>query len=264
MNAPARPAVAQTARSSSTAIDRHTGILDTLLLSNASILQIGVGRGVGFARLMTAAGVRHITAVDPGNIDAENVGQSDYGWSSVGLPKPDALERSLLEIEPRVVVTKYHCRADAIEDLPEVMGAHALLKIGIDDMRPQFALADLAQEAKVDAIIAGTQGDNTQFFIAGAFAGGPTLRELLPEIWKSLDDGYKPPAFFASSLVNATTLNVVAARIALGILHFRAGSQLPISDVGRAFIERPLVIGLNGVHEASGFLVPMRLVGERH
>jgi hypothetical protein len=241
--------------------DRQRGIIDTSLMSCALLMQVGAGRGVGFARLLVAAGLRKLTAIDPGIIDHENIGQSEYGLAHVGLSKPEAMERVLREIASDALVTKFHCCADDVEDLNYLMQRHSLIKIGIDDPAAMFRLADRAQRLGVDCIVAGTQGDNRQFFVAGIFASGPPLGELLPAVFRGVAEKDRTPTFFPSCLVNATTVNVVAARIAIGVLHCRASSSLDVSDVGSAFIDRPLVVGLNGVHEPSGAFMPMRLIG---
>lgn len=238
------------------ATDRQIGILDTPLMATISLLQTGVGRGLTFTELLASAGVGSITVVDPDTVSRDNIGQSAHVLAEIGQPKAIVATARARSINPSIAVQAYNCKAEEVPDLNMLIREASLFKIGTDDPNVQFELADLAQAERTPAIACGTTGDNLQFYLALITPGGPPLRELLPEAWRGLQDGYKPPSFFPSCRLNADSLNVQAARLAIGYLHHLHGSPLPIASIGAAFASMPLVIGSNGWHEPSRFLTP--------
>lgn len=236
--------------------DRQSGILDTFLMQSTRLAQIGAGRGIGFTEIMACAGLGSLTVIDPDYVSRENVGQSGHNIPDIGQPKAEVATARARSINPSIKAIDFCCKADEVPQLSEVIATASLLKIGVDNPGVQFELADLAREVGTPAIVGGTTGDNTQWFVALVTPAGPSLRDLLPAAWRSLQEGYKPPAFFPSCRLNAEALNVQAARLAIGLIHHRAGSSLPIAEIGAAFERMPLVIGSNGWHEPSGFLTP--------
>ncbi|WP_165807550.1 ThiF family adenylyltransferase [Rhizobium rhizogenes] len=236
--------------------DRQVGILDTRLLADTNVLQIGVGRGKTAAELLASSGVGYFTLIDPDTVSPENIWQSSYTHQDVGKLKVDMTADYLKRINPQVSVRTSASVAQKAPHLARQMATADLIKIGIDAPKAQFELADLAQSVGTSAIVCGTTGDNTQWFAAHIFPSGPRLRELLPQAWAGLQAGYTAPAFFPSCRLHAESLNVQVARLALGLIHHQAGSNLPISDIGKAFTLSPLVIGSNHWHEQSNFLTP--------
>lgn len=237
-------------------VDRQVDIIDTLLMQSAKFVQIGAGRGIGFTEIMVSAGLGALTVIDPDTVSRENVGQSGHRISEIGQFKASIACARAREINPSVKVENFCCIASEVPNLRQVIAGASLLKIGIDNPAAQFKIADLALRAGTSALVCGTTGDNSQWFVAHVAPGGPPLRDLLPEAWRGLQEGYKAPAFFPSCRLHAESLNVQAARLALGLIHHQAGSTLPIAEIGAAFTRMPLVIGSNGWHEPSGFLTP--------
>nr|WP_304363874.1 ThiF family adenylyltransferase [Jiella sp. LLJ827] len=240
--------------------DRQKGVLDSRTLQSKKIVQIGVGRGFGFAKLMASSGVSRFCLIDPQEVALENVGLSAYETSDVGFSKVAAAARHIHAVNPLAEVETLHCDARDLTDLANRFAAADLIKIGVDDPPVQFEFADLAQTVSTDAMVCGMTGDGSQWFAAGIFPQGPTLRELLPEAWREIKAGARPPAFFPSCRINAETMNVNTTRLGLGLLHYRAGSPLPSAEIGEAFVQSPLAIGSNGFHAPSGFLMPARLL----
>jgi len=236
--------------------DRQVGILDTPLLSTTSLLQVGAGRGVTFTELLASAGVGSITVIDPDTVSRDNIGQSSHVLAEVGQPKAIVATARARAISPSIAVQAHSCKAEEVVDLETLIREVSLFKIGTDDPKVQFWLADLAQLLRTPAIACGTTGDNSQYYVALIAPDGPSLRELLPDAWRGLQEGYKQPPFFPSCRLNADSLNVQAARLALGLLHHLHGSTLPIASIGAAFASMPLVIGSNSWHEPSSFLTP--------
>ncbi|MBB3356035.1 hypothetical protein FHT70_006008 [Rhizobium sp. BK049] len=236
--------------------DRQAGILDRALLKGLSLLQIGVGRGIMFTELMASSGLKMFTAIDPDVVSPENVGQSGHVAYEVGQTKVGVACNRVRHIDGTIQTRAFFGRAEHLPNIEELMLQADLIKVGTDSPDAQFALADMAQRLGVPALACGTMGDNSQWYAALLKRGGPSLAELLPEAWEGLQAGRKPPAFFRSCRLNADSLNIQVARLALGLIHFQAGSSLPIAEIGAAFTRMPLVIGSNGWHEPSGFLTP--------
>lgn len=239
------------------AFDREAGVNDSELLGSAALMQIGASRSANFTLLMLKSGIRDVTVCDPQIVEVENLRQTVFTREHLYSPKVSALASIGLEAEPRARIKGFQCLAEEMLDLEERMAKAALVKIGIDDPAAQFRLADLAQKAGTDALVTGMTGDGQQWFVVGIFPDGPSLRELLPKAWDEIQQGFRPKAYYPGSALNTETMNVAAARIAVGLLHYRAGSTLsPISDVGAAFVNAPIAIGFNGFHAPSGFFMP--------
>lgn len=240
---------------------RQQGLIDTPLLATRHVVQIGVGRGVAGAELLASCGVGTMTLVDPQIVEAENVGMSGYRLSDVGKAKADATAARLRDISRAIAVTTFTGRAEHMPDFDAVVRNAHLVKIAVDDPTAQFALADRVQAHGVDALVGGTTGDNRQFFVAAILPEGPPLRDILPAAWKGVQDGYTPPPFFPSSRIFSERVNLALAHITLGLLHYRAGSTLPIAEAGAAIVETPLIIGSNGVHGDA--YTPARFIAPR-
>jgi hypothetical protein len=230
--------------------DRQRGILDTDLLRRSHVVQIGAGRGLGFAEMLVGCGLGKVTLLDPQTVSAENVGQSAYTRSAIGQPKVHAAKERLLDINPDADIIAKQCRAENLPDLDGLFAAASLIKIGIDDPAIQFGLADRTQAAGTPAVLGGNTGDGQQFFAVLVWPGGPSLKELLPAAWRAIQQGFSPPDHYASSRLHAERLNVLLAGIALGLLHHAGGSSLPISRDGAAAIENPVFIGFHGMSDS--------------
>jgi molybdopterin/thiamine biosynthesis adenylyltransferase len=235
------------------------GLIDRALLSTTAILQIGVGRGLEHLRHLVADGVPTVTVIDHDVVENRNVLTSAYEDQDVGKPKVVAAGRILRATRPTLVYEGLQARCDDVADLAARMRQATLVKICVDDAKAMFGLADMARDLGRDAIVAGTEGDNRQRYIAGVFAEGPDLRALLPGPWAGVQNGQAKPRAFASTRMNAALLAAEVARVVAGVLHARAGSDLAIAAEGRAFIRQPLLIGLNGLHASSGQFLPMQL-----
>lgn len=235
------------------------GLLDRDLLRSTAILQVGVGRGLEHLRHLVADGIENVTAIDHDVVESRNVLTAAYEHQDIGNPKVEAAGRLLRATRPELIYEGLNARFDDVLDLAERMRNAKLVKICVDDAQAMFVLADLARGLGRDAIVAGTEGDNRQRFIAGVFPEGPDLRTLLPGPWAGVQNGQAKPRSFASTRMNAALIAAEVARVAAGVLHARAGSSLPIAAEGHAFIRQPLLIGLNGLHDPSGQFMPMQL-----
>ncbi len=233
-------------------LDRQAGILDTSIMERSSVAMIGVGRAVTTAELLASSGVGNFTLVDPQIVDAANVGQSGYTQTEISLPKVEVARRRIHAINPKARIDAFINRAEHIADLTERLARADVVKIGVDDPRAQFALADLAQAAGTPGIVAGNTGDGQQFFAIVVFPDGPPLRALMPAAWKAVQSGFSPPAFYPSCRLFGERLNLLAVGLILSLLHDLKGSDLPIVQTAQQLREHPILIGFHGVALTPG------------
>src|SRR5205807_4468321 len=108
-------------------------------------------------------------------------------------------------------------------------------------------LSRAALQLGVDAVHIRTEGDNKQYVIAGTLRDALRLgcvRCFLKSACDRHEAGHQSPPFFYSHRIVPETLNVKATWVALGLLHYRAGSMLAIASIGEHFAQLPCWIGL--------------------
>ena len=245
--------------------DRQRGQLCTRLLSKTTVAFIGTGRSLSKIEFLASSGIGRFILVDGGSVEHENIGQSAFVSDDIGEPKGDVAARRVLRINSRARVETFGCRDDELEDVNAVLGTADLVIDGTDSLSAAIRLSRATFQLGIDALHIRTEGNNRQYFIAGTLRNPPglgCLRCLLKTACDRHEAGHQSPPFFYSHRIVPETLNVKAAWVALGLLHYRAGSTLAISSIGEHFTRLPCWVGLNGIHSASGEIFPIRAYRE--
>lgn len=146
------------------------GALDAL--AESSVLVVGVG-GVGAyaAEMICRAGVGKITIVDADCVSETNINRQLVALhSTVGERKVDVLGRRLLDINPKLELTKY-CEFLKDERVEQLLDSDRFDYVidAIDSLSPKVFLIKSALERKMPLISsmgAGAKSDITQIKIA--------------------------------------------------------------------------------------------------
>ncbi|MDV4159320.1 ThiF family adenylyltransferase [Rhizobium brockwellii] len=239
-------------------LDRQASRIDSAVMKGAHLVAIGVSRGFFSTLTLVRCGLGAVTLIDSQVVEAENIGQTLYATPHLKRLKVDIAKEMILERAPGTKVETYACRAEEVPNLPAILASADAVKIGIDDPRSMFTLAGMSQDAGTASFVHGMSGDGQQHFTAFVRPGGRPLREILPQAWKGVEAGYKPPEFFPSCALHTETMNAAVALIIAGYLHYRAGSPIELmSNIGAGLVEAALATGFNGYHAPSGFLTPI-------
>lgn len=133
-------------------------------LKNAKILIIGLG-GVGSfaAEFITRAGVGNITIIDGDTVDTTNINrQLPALHSTVGLNKADVMAARLLDINPKINLTK---RIEFLtpERMDEILdaGNYDYIMDCIDSLQPKIMLLKAAKRRKIKIVSAMGAGGKT-------------------------------------------------------------------------------------------------------
>jgi molybdopterin/thiamine biosynthesis adenylyltransferase len=247
-------------------VDRQQGQLCTGLLANSAIAFFGVGRSVTKIEFLASAGVGKFMLVDAGIVEPENIGQSAFVCDEVGQPKVSAASVRIGRINLGAEVVCFERRDSDISNLADLLKNIDLIIDGTDSLTAAMRISRIALDVGTDALHIRTEGNNRQYAIVGTLPrearGRGCLRCLLKGACDAHEEGYEPPPYFSSHRVVPETLNVKAAWVALGLLHHRAASNLPIASIGECFARLPCWIGLNGVDPSSGQIFPIRAYRE--
>lgn len=237
---------------------RQLGRVDTTLLESSHVLQIGVSRGLSSTVTLHRSGLGHSTLIDNQAVESENIGQTLFNVSQLGKRKVEAAKDLILAVAPAAIVETHAVLAKDVPDLHVIIANADLVKIGVDNPAAQFELADAAQSLNTPALIHGMTGDGQQFYSALVLPGGKRLRELLPQAWEGVSQGYRPPEFFPSCALHTEIMNSAVALMIAGVLHHRAGSSISMmADIGAGLAQAGLATGFNGFHQPSGFFAPI-------
>jgi hypothetical protein len=252
--------------SPSPARDRQHGQLSTRLLNQTAIACFGVGRSLTKIEFLASTGIGHFVLVDAGIVEPENVGQSAFTCDEIGQSKVRAASVRIRRINPNADVQSFAQRDDEISNVRNVLDSVDLIIDGTDSLRAAMRICKIALDLGRDALHIRTEGDNSQYVIAGTLPrearGVGCLRCLLKKACDAHEAGHQPPTHFHSHRIVPETLNVKGSWVALGLLHHRAGSSLAISTIGEHFARLPCWIGLNGIYPASGEIFPIRAYRE--
>jgi hypothetical protein len=245
--------------------DRQQGQLCTRLLSGTAIVLFGTGRSLSKIEFLASSGIGHFILVDGGIVERENIGQSGFVCDEIGQRKGDVAANRVRRINPNARVETFACRDNELQDLDAVLEEADLIIDGTDSLSAAIRLSRAAFMLGIDALHIRTESDNRQHVIAGTLRNAPGLgcvRCLLKSACDRHEAGHQSPSFFNSHRIVPETLNVKAAWVALGLLHYRAGSTLSIASIGEHFAGLPCWIGLNGIHDASGEIFSIRAYRE--
>jgi adenylyltransferase/sulfurtransferase len=175
-------------------------------LKASRVLLVGAG-GLGSpaALYLAAAGVGHLTLVDPDLVDASNLQrQVLHGTAWVGRRKVDSARQRLADLNPGVTVEGRPERLDRSNAL-ELVGGHDLVVDGTDNFETRYLVNDacvLAGRPNVHASVFRFEGQASVF----AAPGGPCYRCLYPE---------PPPSGAVPSCAEAGVLGVLPGLLGL-------------------------------------------------
>ncbi len=150
-------------------------------LREARVLLVGAG-GLGSpaALYLAAAGVGHLTLVDPDRVDASNLHrQILYGDADVGRPKLEVASERLRALNPHVSVDPVPQRFGAANAL-DLVSRHDVVIDGTDNFVSRYLVNDacvLAGRPNVFGSVLRFEGQVSVF----AAPGGPCYRCLFPE-----------------------------------------------------------------------------------
>ena len=152
-----------------------------LRLKNASVLLIGSGAlGSPAALYLAAAGVGHITLVDPDVVDVSNLQrQLLHGESWVGKPKLDSAAARLREVNPHVRVECHPVRFSPANAL-KLAADHDLILDGSDNFPTRFLTNDTAFFLRKPLVYGAIHRFEGQTAVFAPHLGGPCYRCLLP------------------------------------------------------------------------------------
>jgi len=150
-------------------------------LAGGSVLVVGAG-GLGCAVLayLAAAGVGHLTVIDPDRVEESNLHRQPlYRMSDLGRPKAEAARLALLALNPGIAVEALGERLTPANAAARVAAA-AVIVDAADSFAITYVLSDACRKLRkplVSASVLGFAG------YAGAFCGGgPSYRAVFPEL----------------------------------------------------------------------------------
>jgi molybdopterin/thiamine biosynthesis adenylyltransferase len=194
-------------------------------LSRARVAMVGAGGlGAPAALYLAAAGVGHLTLIDPDTVSLSNLQrQVLFGGEDLGRMKVEVAAGRLREINPHCRVEGRPTRLDA-GNAVDLISGHDLVLDGTDDFPTRFAVND-ACVALGATLVSGAIGRWTGQ--VGVFRGRPCYRCLVPEI---------PPEAETCAAVGVVgaLAGVIGAMMALEAVKLIAGAGEPLA--GRLLI----------------------------
>ncbi len=215
-------------------------------LRKAKVLLAGLG-GLGSpaALYLSAAGIGHLTLVDPDRVDESNLQrQVLYGTPDHGSLKTERARSRLRELNPFVNFTTHVTRV-AAENAPELLSGHDVVIDATDCFAAKALLSDTCAQLGIPLVhgsISGFEGRVTVF----APPAGPCYRCLYPEAARA-------------EVANAASSGVVGALAGI------TGSMQAIETI-KLIVDSPLLdplIGRLWVYDSarartSEFMIPKR------
>ncbi|ABC82699.1 UBA/THIF-type NAD/FAD binding protein [Anaeromyxobacter dehalogenans 2CP-C] len=127
-------------------------------LRERAVLVAGCGSvGSYLAELLARAGVGRLALLDPEAVEPANLSRTVYAAEDVGRPKPEALARRLLAVEPSIALALEPCAVDALP--PAALDARVreadLVLAATDDPAAQRALDRFAYARGRPALFVG-------------------------------------------------------------------------------------------------------------
>lgn len=137
---------------------RRSGILETTILADKSVLFVGLGTGGAHAALELAkCGVGRFALVDRDRLSVGNVVRHPGGISQVGRFKVNVVRDLILEKNPDAVVTTYPRDLNFAnkEELKKLIEESSVVVCGTDNRPSKLLVNQLCIEANVPAIYGG-------------------------------------------------------------------------------------------------------------
>lgn len=147
--------------------------------AQARVLVIGAG-GLGSPVLtsLTAAGVGHLTLLEPDRVELSNLQrQTLYTTEDVGRPKAEAARERLLALNPEVQITALVERATA-ENVPALARAHSVVIDATDELTARAVIHDACRASGKPYIYGAV--DRFEGRVAVFAPGGACLHCLHP------------------------------------------------------------------------------------
>ena len=152
-------------------------------LLNAKVAVVGAG-GLGspILQYLAAAGVGHITLVDPDRVDESNLQrQVIHSEAAIGTSKVSSAERAIRALNSSVQVRTY----DGVltpDNALEILGGHDLVMDGTDNFPTRYLVSDACEILNVPLVwgsILAFHGQVSVFWDNGGI--GVTYRDVHPE-----------------------------------------------------------------------------------
>lgn len=246
MNAPFHPV--------STLFDNFTrlqGQIDIEVMRRAKVLLFGAGAVASVLPDLAALQLGKLTIFDNDTVSGSNVLTGNFRAVDIGCPKPVAIAQTVQTTNPACEVVTYLLRDDEIPpDRAESLWEEATLVLSMtDDPLAQIRLNRQSIRFRRDMVTAATGATNRMWEIhANLFPeidhGSGCLRCFAHERFEKYEAGRQRAAFYPSHRLSAGWLNLAILYVTVGLLHYRAGSNLPIAAYGRAFAQAPYLFGL--------------------
>jgi molybdopterin/thiamine biosynthesis adenylyltransferase/rhodanese-related sulfurtransferase len=208
-------------------------------LAAARVALIGAGGLASPAAMyLAAAGIGHITLIDDDLVECSNLQrQVLHRDADIGTPKVESGCRTLLELNPHIVVEQQRTRlvADNVESL---LGGHDVVIDGSDNFSTRYLANDACVRLGLPMVYGAVQGFDGQVSVFWpAQPGGSCYRCLFPE---------PPPPEFAPNCSEAGVLGVLpgvigllqateAIKLILGVGESLSGTLLQFDALGMRF-----------------------------
>lgn len=137
---------------------RRSGILETTILADKSVLFIGLGTGGAHAAVELAkCGVGRFALVDRDRLSVGNVVRHPGGISQVGRLKVNVVKDLILDKNPDAIATTHSVDVDFTtkEELRNLVAASSVVVCGTDNRQSKLLVNQLCVEANVPAIYGG-------------------------------------------------------------------------------------------------------------
>ena len=137
---------------------RRSGILETTILADKSVLCVGVGTGGAHVALELAkCGVGSFALVDRDRLSVGNVARHPGGISQVGRFKVNVIRDLILDKNPDAIVTTHSLDLNFTnqEELKELIAKSDLVVCGTDNRQSKLLVNQLCIAANVPAIYGG-------------------------------------------------------------------------------------------------------------
>ena len=136
---------------------RHTKALQEKL-SEASVAVCGLG-GLGshIAFALARCGIGRLHLIDFDRVDLTNLNRQQYGVSQLGLPKPEALKREILEFAPYLDIRTDFIRLTE-ENIPSVLAEEKYICEAFDRADQKAMLTNCVLEHLPDTYLVGASG----------------------------------------------------------------------------------------------------------
>ena len=217
-------------------------------LHESRVLLLGAGSvGSVLADQLVRSGVGQICIVDPEPVEAANISRTVYGAADIGVSKPAALVRHLLQISPGLRFSTFDSTIQDIDgaELSGEMEAATLVVAATDDPDAQLRINHYAYQCGVPALYvgltAGAQGGEVIMVVPDetpCYLCATVIRHEAPgaaELARDVDYGtgrLKEEVALGCDIHHVTT---AASKLALSLLV--RPSQLPLAKFAEAAIE---------------------------